>query len=468
MNELIRDNIIWDLRPIPWLVLEIPNTRRDFFAENIDWQVDGQGHFASDLSVPNDPDYKKQWHLEEIGVSKLWQQTQQGSGVTIALLDSGVDPDHPDLKGNILFEQGYDFGDQDDKPYDANGHGTAMAGLMVATCNNKIGGCGVAPKAKLIPYKINKSGDNNFFESDLAAAIKTAADSSAQILSLSLVLDSKYSQIIQDALLYAKSKNKIIVAAAGNSGSEVAYPANIPWIIGVGAIDKNGQRLHSSNYGDGLSLLAPGTKLLTTLPGTGYTDLYNGTSAAAALVSGVLASMYSPLELFQPIELAVDLLTNCNDVDVPGFDEESGFGHLRATKTFENNSFKFSSTSAKVLFPEDIFNLDLTLKNLIGKNANLYLRVSFPTVNKRLNLYKIWNSGDNNKKIAYNALLAVPYPMSTDLVLPLYGTTMALLENGIISSEMNEGFYELSASLEFIDEPPLKARKVVYLFGSNQ
>ncbi|MCK5877954.1 MAG: S8 family serine peptidase [Candidatus Marithrix sp.] len=462
IDKLTQTYIIWDLRPIPWLVLEIPNVRRNILVKNIDWQADRQGHFASSLSIPNDPNYKKQWHLEEIGVTDLWQETQ-GEGITIALLDSGVDPNHPDLKDNILFEQGYDFGDQDAEPNDSNGHGTAMAGLIVASCNNKIGGCGVAPKAKLIPYKINKSGNNSFFESDLAAAIKAAADSSAQILSLSLVLDSEYSQIIQDALLYAKSKNKIIVAAAGNSGDKVAYPANIPWVIGVGAIDKKGQRLHSSNYGDGLSLMAPGTELLTTLPGTGYADWYDGTSSATALVSGVLALMANSSKPTIFFELAVDLLANCKDINSIGFDKESGFGHLRATKHIVNNNLNFSSTSAKLLFSGDIFNLDLILQGLSGKNANLYLKINFPTIDKRLNLYKIWKSDDNSKKIAYNTLLAVPYPLDTDLVLPLYGTPVALLENGIISSEMDDGFYELSALLEFIDDSPLQVRKIIYL-----
>ena len=269
----------------------------------------------------------------------LWQQTQ-GEGITIALLDSGIDPNHPDLKNNILFTQGYDFGEQKEEPYDDNGHGTAMAGLIVASCNNKIGGCGVAPAAKLIPYKINKSGANDFLESDLAAAIKTAAESSAQILSLSLVLEAEYSQIIQDALSYARSKNKIIVAAAGNSGDKVAYPANISWVIGVGAINKNGQPLSSSNYGTDLSLLAPGFRLWTTLPGTGYADWYDGTSASAALVSGVLALM----AVSQPDinKLAIDLLNNCQDINIPGFDEQSGFGQLRATTKTDNS--KFSST----------------------------------------------------------------------------------------------------------------------------
>ena len=458
-----KNNIIWDLRPLPWLVLEVPNTRRGILNPDIEWQVDGQGHFAASIPIPNDPNYSKQWHLEEIGVYDLWQQTQ-GEGITIALLDSGIDPNHPDLKDNILFTQGYDFGEQKAEPYDDNGHGTAMAGLIVASCDNKIGGCGVAPAAKLIPYKINKSGANDFLESDLAAAIKTAAESSAQILSLSLVLEAEYSQIIQDALSYARSKNKIIVAAAGNSGDKVTYPANISWVIGVGAINKNGQRLNSSNYGTDLSLLAPGVRLWTTLPGTGYADWYDGTSASAALVSGVLALM----AVSQPDinKLAIDLLNNCQDINIPGFDEQSGFGQLRATTKTDNS--KFSSTiKTSVLSSGEILELDLSIQNLISKNANLYLQVSFPAVDKRLNLFKIWNSDDSVEKIAYNSLLAEPYQLTNDLFLPLYGSSMALLGDGIISSQMTEGFYELSASLVFNDDSSLHTRKIIWIEQEN-
>jgi len=148
-----------------------------------------------------------------------------------------------------------------------------MAGLIVATCHNEKGGCGVAPAAKIIPYKINQHSESRFLASDLAAAILAAADSPAKIVLLSLVLDN-YSQIVQDALFYAKAQDKIVVAAAGNTGGTVAYPASEPWVIGVGAFDKSGQRLRESNYGEGLSLNAPGVDLITTLPGTGYTDLY--------------------------------------------------------------------------------------------------------------------------------------------------------------------------------------------------
>lgn len=486
-------NLIYNLHPLPWLVLEIkdlkisPNspllkgetstmlrTRIAGIDKNWNVQPDVQGHFAtirSSVTIPNDERYAEQWHLTEIGVPSLWEQTQ-GEGMIIALLDSGVDPDHPDLAANILFEQGYDFGDQDDKPDDESwdGHGTAMAGLMVAECHNQQGGCGVAPAAKVIPYKINQHGEDHFLASDLAAAILTAADSPAKILSLNLVL-KQYSQIVQDALLYAKAQDKIIVAAAGNEGSAVAYPAYLPWIIGVGAFDQQGQRLRSSNYGNGLSLSAPGIKLLTTLPGTGYANWYRGTSPAAALVSGVLALIATLKPNATTSELIVTLLASCQDVDMPGFDSQYGFGHLKVP--FSPNStnttkpfLKFMPEPGEVFRAGNILKLDLSLNNVTDMTADLYLRINLPNDSQgtRLNLFKVWNRNDSLTKIPYNEFLSSPYLLVNDLILLLYGSEKALLGTGILDSSLIEGAYELLALLTFTNNSSIQTRKIIWIY----
>ena len=498
--------IIRDLHPLPWLVLEKPvdfqkfgvetyaeklppkdetneknflnsyNTRRGLRTQvagaTKKWveQPDVQGHFATTPSLstgPNDPHYAEQWHLTDIGVSSLWEKTQ-GEGVIIALLDSGVDPEHPDLLDNILFDYGYDFGDEDDKPYDANGHGTAMAGLMVAKCHNQIGGCGVAPSAKVIPYKINSQGEDKFSSIDLAVAILAAAGSEAQIISMSLVLD-EYAPWVEHALEYAKLKNKVVVAAGGNQNGPVAFPANLSWVIGVGAHDQEGLRLQSSNFGNGLSLTAPGVDLLTTLPGTGYATWYNGTSAAAALVSGVLALMTAQQPNATAPELMVTLLASCQDAQPAGFDELSGFGHLKATRppisTNPEPSLSFAPTDAEVIYPGDLLQLELAFNNVTGTAADLYLRLNLPgqTPGTRSNLFKVWESHDSSQKIPYNDPLASPYLLTGDFVLSLYGASTALLGSSLVDFSATEGAYELLALLTFVNNSSVQARKIVWI-----
>ncbi len=476
--ELVQLNkpayLVRNLHPLPWLVLEIPDTRRILRAHKngMDLYPDVQGHFVSEPAVPvlpNDPRYAEQWHLEKIGAPKLWGETQ-GEGVIIALLDSGVDPNHPDLASNILFDQGFNFGDGNAKPYDNSwdGHGTAMAGLMVAKCENNKGGCGVAPAAKVIPYKINPQDQNSFSSADLALAIVAAADTEAKIISMSLVLD-EYAPWVEHALEYAKTRNKILVAAVGKSkgkGGPVAFPASLPWVIGVGAFDRNNQRLRTSNYGNGLSLSAPGVDMLTTLPGVEYAE-FKGTSPAAALVSGALALMIAQQPYATVPELTAALLASCEDADSPGFDDQSGFGHLNLVSKShvidKKPAVRFTPTQAKVQDIGETLQLDLSLTNVTGKSADLFLRLNSPNKDgERFNIFKVWNSQDNITKIPYNDSLTSPYLLTSDIVLSLYGTSIASLLN-MEDFSNGAGAYELLALLTFVDGSTVQARKIVWI-----
>ncbi|MEZ5671086.1 MAG: S8 family serine peptidase [Thiotrichaceae bacterium] len=234
-------NIVQDLSPLPWLVIDTFRPITTLRAK-IPVYHDVRGRFAATVtSPPDDIEYSKQWHLTEIGAPEIWQFTQ-GKGVKIALLDSGVDYQHPDLKENILYSEGYNFGDNNTNVQDLTGHGTAMAGLMVGVCHNQIGICGVAPQAKVIPFKINQQDQTDFSSTDLALAILTAAGSDTDIISMSLTLD-EYAPWVEHALEYAKLKGKSLVMAAGNESKQVSFPANLPYVITVAAHDKSGERI---------------------------------------------------------------------------------------------------------------------------------------------------------------------------------------------------------------------------------
>lgn len=477
-----QSNYYRDLTPLPWIIVDIampPLRKKITIIKTISsrLQPDIIGYFAASstkaTAKPDDLRYNEQWYLTSIGVSAFWEQIQ-GEGTIIALLDTGVDPHHPDLANNILFASGYDFGDADAEPYDQHGHGTAMAGLMIAECGNQIGICGVAPVAKIIPYKINRQDQSSFLATDLAQAILAAADSPAQIISLSLYLTNE-SPVVQAALDYALAQGKMIVAAAGNRGEAVAYPAYLPWVIGVGALDKQGQRLFSSNYGNGLTLMAPGTDLLSTLPGGGYSTGYEDTSAATALVAGVLALMTAQQPTATAAQHLVKLVAASQDINLPGFDEETGFGQLKAPvsilnvplDTFQSEKpwLKLQPVNAEVFSPGEEFKLDLFFYQVGGLAVDLYLRMNYPTLNetRRHNSYKIWNSQDSNEAIPYNYPLASPYFLTGDFYLPLYGDANALLGFGKIPTnhDVTEGIYELLALLTTANNHQIWTRKII-------
>jgi len=245
------------------------------------------------LEVPNDPDYGKQWNLRSINVEAAWDETK-GSGVTVAVIDTGISL-VPDLQ-NTKFVKGYDFVSDRVEAEDGNGHGTHVAGTVAQSTNNNYGVAGVAYEASLMPLKVlNEYGGGTI--SDIAEAIKFAADNGANVINMSLGGGGE-SQLMQEAIAYAHQKGVVIVAAAGNANRNAAeYPARYPQVISVSALDSSGEKAPYSNFGAGVDISAPGGsdtgKVLqeTIDPETGTSVFagFQGTSMAAPHVAGVAA-----------------------------------------------------------------------------------------------------------------------------------------------------------------------------------
>lgn len=249
------------------------------------------------FDIPNDPDYPKQWNLRSINVEGAWSETK-GSGVTVAVIDTGISI-VPDLK-DTKFVKGYDFVNDRIEAADDNGHGTHVAGTIAQSTNNGYGVAGIAYEAALMPLKV-LSGGGGGTVSDIAEAIKFAADNGADVINLSLG-GSGESQLMQEAINYAHSKGVVVVAAAGNSGDNSAsYPARYPHAIGVAALDAAGEKAPYSNFGAGVDISAPGGDtsvgkaggiLQNTIDPETNTPIfaaYQGTSMAAPHVAGVAA-----------------------------------------------------------------------------------------------------------------------------------------------------------------------------------
>lgn len=251
--------------------------------------------------VPNDPDYYRQWNLKTINVEPAWDQTR-GEGVTIAVIDTGISP-VPDLK-NTKFVEGYDFVNNRTEATDDNGHGTHVAGTIAQSTNNNYGVAGIAYEAKLMPLKVlSASGAGEI--TDIAEAIRFAADHGADVINMSLG-GMGDSAVLREAIDYAHNKGVVIVAAAGNANTNSAsFPARYPNVIAVSATDSSGVKAPYSNFGAGVDIAAPGGSKTngdaggivqeTIDPQTGGSTFlaFQGTSMAAPHVAGVAALIKS-------------------------------------------------------------------------------------------------------------------------------------------------------------------------------
>jgi serine protease len=249
--------------------------------------------------VPNDPLYpSKQWHLKKVGAESSWDMAC-GMGVTVAVVDTGVAcyDKGPFSKGSDLAgtrcTAGWNFVDNSPNASDDHGHGTHVAGTIAQTTNNQKGVAGLAFCATLMPVKVlNKSGWGT--NAAVAQGIRWAADHGAQVINLSLGGPSP-SKILERAIHHARDKGVIVIAAAGNSGRSVGYPAAYPEVVAVSATDSNDNIAWFSSRGPEIDLAAPGVAVTQQTICDGGRNkceifgTFNGTSMASPHVSGAAA-----------------------------------------------------------------------------------------------------------------------------------------------------------------------------------
>ena len=279
---------------------------------------------------PNDPYYGQQWQYGAVSAEGGWDVTHGSGSMTVAVIDTGVDYRHPDLSGKVL--AGRNFVDGSYDPYDDNGHGTHVAGLAAAATDNGVGVAGMDWSARILPLKVLDSSGSGY-DSDIASAIRYAADSGAEVINLSLG-SSTSSLTLQAAVTYAYGKGATIVAAAGNEGaSSVSYPAAYKGVIAVGAVDSGGARAEFSNYGSKLDLVAPGVGLLSTYPNGSYQKM-SGTSMASPMVAGAACLVLAALPDLagKPDDVAARLTSTATDMGAPGFDTGYGYGKLNLAR----------------------------------------------------------------------------------------------------------------------------------------
>jgi type VII secretion-associated serine protease mycosin len=283
----------------------------------------------------------KQWHLGFLKVAEA-QTYSQGSGVTVAVIDSGVDASHPDLRGNVV--RGTDIlaggTGSGGGLRDVDGHGTGMAGLIAAHGHGaSLGALGIAPKAKIIPILAStdpESQVNKASPDEIARAIDYAVAHRAKVINLSVgVLRS---QSISDAVEQARAADIVVVAGAGNTNRDVfvPYPGGAEGVLTVGATDRAGNHASISVTAREVDLAAPGVDITSTDPGGGY-SAGTGTSNSTAIVAGAVALVRAKYPNLSADEVIHRLTATATDKGPPGRDEQYGYGVLNLVAALTAN-----------------------------------------------------------------------------------------------------------------------------------
>ncbi len=326
-----------DKRPLERLgvrIFEVPPGRERELAVSLARRSDVEfaepDFLATVQFIPNDPLFSQQWNLTKVGAPKAWDQST-GTGINVAVIDTGIDETHPDLMSQILTATTVLS-----SPHDGNGHGTHVAGIIAAQANNGIGVAGLAFGARILSIKaLDDNGSGTY--SDVASAIVLATDLGAKIINLSLGGPNP-SQTLSDAVNYALAHDVLVVAASGNSGANsLLYPAAIPGVLAVGSTNSSDTRSTFSNYGSGLGITAPGEGIVSTLPcpsssedptcSSGY-GTKTGTSMATPMASGLAALVWSVRPGLTAAQVKDILQRTAVDLGSLGWDPQYGYGRI--------------------------------------------------------------------------------------------------------------------------------------------
>ena len=283
---------------------------------------------AADAPTGDDQFRSLQWDLARINAPSAWARST-GAGITVAVIDTGVDANHPDLAGQVL--PGGDLVDgTEGTATDPNGHGTHVAGTIAALTGNGLGVSGIAPDAKILPVRV-LGPDGSGYLSTAASGVIYAADHGADVINLSLSATVQ-TDAMTNAVAYARSRNVVVVAAAGNArsqGSPVSYPAADPGVIAVAATDSADNPATYSNRGGYVDVAAPGTSIASTFPGASYRRM-SGTSMAAPHVAAVAALVKAYDKSLSPDRIEQVIESSSVDLGTPGRDDDFGTGLVDA------------------------------------------------------------------------------------------------------------------------------------------
>ena len=271
----------------------------------------------------NDPYYANEWHLNTINAPTAWNSSTAKS-MTIAILDTGVDGTHPDLSAQMV--PGWNFYNNSSNTADSNGHGTEVAGTAAALGNNSIGVASPAFNAKIMPVVIADSTGTAYL-STIAQGLTWAANNGANVANISYDAVAGYSTV-QSAAQYFQGKGGVTVGAAGNDSANLTF-ASTTTMVTAAATDSSNNHTSWSNYGNLVSIAAPGVGIYTTTNGGGY-GAPSGTSFSSPIVAGVVAQMKSARPDLSSTTIQSLLFSSATDLGTAGWDMYYGWGLVNA------------------------------------------------------------------------------------------------------------------------------------------
>lgn len=279
-------------------------------------------------SVPDDPEWPAQWGPAAVGMPDAWDIEAGSTAVKIAIVDSGIDADHPDL-ATVHLEIGTDFVERDADPQDENGHGTHVTGIAAAARGNGVGIAGMARATVLVIRVLDDAASGNCL--DVALAILEAVARGAHVVNLSLSCSADYAPL-HLAIQAANAAGVLVVASAGNVGASGAcpsFPGSYGEVLSVAALDSPTGSAWYSCAGVSVDLAAPGTEVLSTWLGEGYAS-QSGTSMAAPHVSGLAALVKARWPGETAAGIRARLETTATDLGEAGRDPRFGAGRIDA------------------------------------------------------------------------------------------------------------------------------------------
>lgn len=391
---------------------------------------------------PNDPLISNQYYLDLTKTLEAQDITQGDTNIVIGIIDTGVDVYHEDLAGNIKYNyadpingidddgdgyidnfRGWDMANNDNNPSNPSNqqHGTLVAGIACAQANNSIGIAGVGGKTKFLPVKIAEDESGNLTSG--YEGIVYAADHGCRIINCSWGSPTK-SLICDDVIKYAQSRGCLVVAAAGNTGTDVKYyPASCDGVISVSATNSTDTKWSNSTYNHQIDIAAPGEGIYTTANSNKYQS-GNGTSFAAPIVSAAAALVWAEKRNFDAVKIGELLRATADNIDtIPAnakYAGKMGSGRINVLRALtDNTSPSIRITNYKFTGDEDDFlagskvNIDLTLCNYLEKANNVKVTMESPDGSATITNSK-WETasiaGMEHQECSFTAVLADELP----------------------------------------------------------